>query len=213
MSETSKPADTGSSESFLSRWSRRKVEDKAADSAAAADAQMPNPSTGAPSEAKIAGTPLPERTSSSEIEQKASLPAIDSLTADADFSPFMAKDVDPALRNQAMKKLFTDPHYQFENMDKLDIYIDDYTKSDPIPLEILKKMYQSRALSIFDDEEDEKKEKHAEQNLPDTTPPVSVDADNVPALPESSTQPQTVDNAEVTAVTPEKQLQDLDRQQ
>lgn len=215
MSEASKPADGG--ESFLSRWSRRKIEEKAADKAVVSsvdgDIQAPNSSIGGPSGAKMAGTPLPERTLPSETEQKAPLPAIDSLTVDADFSPFMARDVDPALRNQAMKKLFTDPHYQFENMDKLDIYIDDYSKSDPIPLEILKKMYQSRALSIFDDEEDDEKEKHAKPNDADTTPPVSADADNSPALPESCAESPALGNDQVTSIAPESLPPDANRPQ
>ena len=63
--------------------------------------------------------------------------------------------IDPALRNQAMKKLFADPHYGFDKMDKLDIYIDDYSKPDPIPLEMLKMMYQSKSLFLFADEEKE----------------------------------------------------------
>lgn len=157
MSEPVKPVDGGeaSGESFLSRWSRRKVEVKAAPPAAGIETTVPNSSTGAASGTKMPETPLPEGTLPSETEEKPPLPTIDSLTAESDFSPFMNKDVDPALRNQAMKKLFADPHYQFDNMDKLDIYIDDYSKSDPIPLDILRKMYQSKALFLFEEEEKE----------------------------------------------------------
>jgi hypothetical protein len=43
----------------------------------------------------------------------------------------MASDVAPELRSRALKKLFTDPH--FNVMDGLDTYIDDYGKPDPIP--------------------------------------------------------------------------------
>jgi hypothetical protein len=52
-----------------------------------------------------------------------------------------------------MKKLFTDPHYGFDNMDKLDIYLDDYSKPDPIPLEMLRGLNQAKRLFLFDDEE------------------------------------------------------------
>ena len=79
------------------------------------------------------------------------LPSIETLTPQSDFSAFMAADVAPALRNQAMKKLFTDPHYNV--MDRLDIYIDDYNKPDPLPAHWLRNMHQSKALRLFDDEE------------------------------------------------------------
>jgi hypothetical protein len=64
-----------------------------------------------------------------------------------DFSAFMKPDVDPAVQQAAMKKMFSDPH--FNVMDGLDIYIDDYSKPDPIPLEMLKRMVQSDMLNIF----------------------------------------------------------------
>ena len=63
----------------------------------------------------------------------------------------MKKNVAADMRNQAMKKLFADPHYNV--MDGLDIYISDYTKSDPIPLDMLRKMTQSKALFLFEEEE------------------------------------------------------------
>jgi hypothetical protein len=59
----------------------------------------------------------------------------------------MKPDVDPAVQQAAMKKMFSDPH--FNVMDGLDIYIDDYSKPDPIPLEMLKRMVQSDMLNIF----------------------------------------------------------------
>ncbi|MBL8524106.1 MAG: DUF3306 domain-containing protein [Betaproteobacteria bacterium] len=198
-------------ESFLSRWSRRKTEEKSATVSVAGE--MENPSIGAPSGAKVPGTPLPERTLAPEEKPATPLPDIESLTHEADFSPFMAKDVDPGMRNQAMKKLFADPHYRFDNMDKLDIYIDDYTKSDPIPLEIMKKMYQSRALSLFDDEE-EKEKSGVDSNATDAAAPLSADADktpdSAPALPPDSAGPPSLDKLDSV---PEKQPLDDHRQQ
>ncbi|MGE5088953.1 MAG: DUF3306 domain-containing protein [Candidatus Levyibacteriota bacterium] len=58
------------------------------------------------------------------------LPPIDSLTPDSDFAAFMRPEVDEVLKRGALKKLFSDP--RFNVMDGLDIYIDDYTRSDPI---------------------------------------------------------------------------------
>jgi hypothetical protein len=76
------------------------------------------------------------------------LPPLESLDADSDYTPFMAREVDPATRNAAMKKLFTDPHYNV--MDGLDIYIDDYGKPDPLPPDWIQKMTQSVALGLIE---------------------------------------------------------------
>ena len=48
----------------------------------------------------------------------------------------MARDVAPEVRNAAMKKLFADP--QFNVMDRLDTYIDDYSLPDPLPASMLR---------------------------------------------------------------------------
>ena len=75
---------------------------------------------------------------------------MESLTPDSDFKPFMRPDVEPGVKQAAMKQLFKDPH--FNVMDGLDTYIDDYSIADPIPDEMLKTMYQARQL-LFTDEE------------------------------------------------------------
>ena len=64
-----------------------------------------------------------------------------------DFSAFMKPDVDPAVQQAALKKMFTDPH--FNVMDGLDIYIDDYSKPDPLPQGMLERMVQSDMLNLF----------------------------------------------------------------
>lgn len=161
MSNAEKPDDLP----FLSRWSKKKTEasevthdnSNAPESGRETNA---NTSIGAPFGAKSTENPHPETISPiherKEVSAPAELPPIDSLTHESDFTGFMGKDVEPGLRNQAMKKLFTDPHYQFEQMDKLDIYLDDYSKSDPIPPDMLRRMYQSKSLFLFEDEEKER---------------------------------------------------------
>jgi hypothetical protein len=59
----------------------------------------------------------------------------------------MRPDVDPAVQQAALKKMFTDPH--FNVMDGLDIYIDDYSKPDPLPSGMLERMTQSNMLNLF----------------------------------------------------------------
>lgn len=147
-----KKSETLRDESFLGRWSRRKrtepeqrqdedvkvagvvATQHAADAAAA--------QTGEPAHKDAAAPP-------------ADLPNIEDLTPSSDYRRFMQPDVPRASRNAAMKKLFTDPHFNL--MDGLDIYIDDYTKEDPIPLEMLKDLAQSRMLKLFDEPEEKEK--------------------------------------------------------
>ncbi|MBI5268337.1 MAG: DUF3306 domain-containing protein [Burkholderiales bacterium] len=70
---------------------------------------------------------------------------------DADFSRFVAPDVEPAVRNTALKKLFADPH--FNVMDGLDTYIDDYGRPDPLPAGMLRQMAQAQFLGLFTEDE------------------------------------------------------------
>src|SRR3569832_1769325 len=69
---------------------------------------------------------------------------LEKLRPDDDFSAFMASDVDETVRRSAMKKLFSDPH--FNVMDGLDIYIDDYNKFEPIPAAMLASLSHARGL-------------------------------------------------------------------
>lgn len=76
------------------------------------------------------------------------------LTADSDYSVFMAKGVAPEVKNAAMKKLFSDPHYNI--MDGLDIYIDDYSSPEIMPKSMLRKMASARVLNLFTDDDEAK---------------------------------------------------------
>jgi hypothetical protein len=77
---------------------------------------------------------------------------VHALTPESDFSAFTGVNVSPEVSNAAMKKLFTDPHYNV--MDGLDIYIDDYSKPDPLPLSMLRQMVSAQFLNLFDEEKD-----------------------------------------------------------
>ena len=135
------PDDTKAPEGFsLKRWSRRKLE--AARESAAADSKAPL----APVALQDANVPLatvpPIPVAASEVP----LPPVDSLTIDSDFTAFLQSKVDEALKRQALKKLFADP--RFNVMDGLDVYIDDYTKSVPIPPDILERLMKHFDFSI-----------------------------------------------------------------
>ena len=117
----------GDAERFsLSRWSRRKLEGAAeAPAPASAPAVVPAPAT-APG---VSVPPAP-------VE----LPPVESLTFDSDFTAFLRPGVDDKVKRAALKQLFRDP--RFNVMDGLDTYIDDYTKADPIPPDILADLLQ-----------------------------------------------------------------------
>ncbi len=135
---------------FLGRWSRRKVdiaqgkplEEPVVAAAPVADAKVPAAQSQVPQEAL---EPPPEKKALTLADAKL-------LTKNSDFKPFMAGDVTPDVRNAAMKQLFADPH--FNVMDGLDTYIDDYSRSDPIPEAMLRQMTSAKFLNLFDDEED-----------------------------------------------------------
>ena len=86
-----------------------------------------------------------DKASTAEITDPESLLA--NLTPDSDFGQFLRQEIGEEVRRKAMKTLFADPH--FNVMDGLDIYIDDYTISDPIPEAMLATLNQARGL-IFD---------------------------------------------------------------
>ena len=143
-----------STEAFLSRWSRRK---QAEDEVRVAEDQVvaPKPASDNALPAGAVKNQYPQASSGTAAEgaqppSVIELPALESLTPQSDFKPFMQSGIASATRNAALKKLFTDPH--FNVMDGLDTYIDDYTKSDPIPEEWLKTMWQSRS-TLFSPEE------------------------------------------------------------
>lgn len=151
---------TESDKGFLGRWSQRK--------AALAQGKVPEePATAAPKPSLAATTnpTLPEST----VPDASTSPTADAppprppvltladvsqLTKDSDFKPFMAGNVTADVRNAAMRKLFADP--QFNVMDGLDIYIDDYSVFEPIPESMLRQMVSAKFLNLFPDEEDQK---------------------------------------------------------
>jgi hypothetical protein len=131
-------------DNFLGRWSRRKHaarRGEALPEPVAPPAETPAPVTAAAAPAAPAETAAPQE-----------LPPLESLRGlESEYKEFLRPGVDPATRGAALKKLFGDPH--FNQMDGLDVYIDDYTKADPIPNAMLRVLNQARGLGLFDDEE------------------------------------------------------------
>ncbi|MES2992768.1 MAG: DUF3306 domain-containing protein [Pseudomonadota bacterium] len=162
---------------FLSRWSRRKaqVRDGAAVLPVAEPAQVPAPATPSSVEAPVVARAAPA--SADVVPTAPPLPTladVAQLTRESDYSRFVAGGVDEGVKRAAMKKLFTDPH--FNVMDGLDTYIDDYGKPDPIPLAMLRQMNQSKILKLFDDDEEEKKDKDKPAPAADVATPETLNA-------------------------------------
>ena len=184
-----------SDEGFLSRWSRRKVEVK--QGAVTEDRPRPEP-IAQPEIATPAGSPITGDTPTSlapagrgiegegaaptePVEEATPPPTLEDvahLTPSSDYTPFLTRNVDESVKRAALKKLFTDPH--FNVMDGLDTYIDDYSKFEPIPESMLRRMTQSKFLGLFDDEE---KMKSSEA----TDPKASTDGGTSPAVTQSTT--------------------------
>lgn len=111
-------SDVEDDDSFLSRWSRRKV--AAREGEPLPEAPPAEPVAAAPAESAIAASPA-----------KAELPPVESLEGlKSDYRAFMQPGVDEGVKRAAIKKLFADPH--FNVMDGLDVYIDDYTQFEPL---------------------------------------------------------------------------------
>jgi hypothetical protein len=119
-----------SKEKFLERWSRLKREE--------------------------AKKPLEQK----DDAAPPALPSVDKLTPESDFSGFMHPKVEDALRRVALKKLFSDPHFNVP--DPFEAYSGDWTGGEPISEEMLATLNQARTL-LFPEEEKKQPEQAKEE--------------------------------------------------
>jgi len=124
---------------FFNRWSKRP-------DSPAPDAPQPM----ATSIASPSSAPQPGPQDPATLEQA------QRLTPQDDFRAFVRPEVAPEVRNTAMRQLFSDPH--FNVMDGLDIYIDDYNRPDPLPLDDLKRMVSAQAMRLLKSESESESE-------------------------------------------------------
>ena len=127
-------------EGFLSRWSRLKAEQPTAAPPAAA-------------------SPIAHEEKASGDGEAPVLPNVEELTIDSDFRGFLDPKVDENVRRAAMRKLFSDPH--FNVMDGLDVYIEDYSKTEPIPAAMLASLTQAKRILRWAEGKDEEVEGEA----------------------------------------------------
>jgi Protein of unknown function (DUF3306) len=181
---------------FLSRWSRRKQDVRAG--VPVAELPMPD-AIQAPAPAKMLQTldlkpnsPLAQQNIAQAATNTVAIdgaeldasgnpgalppaPTLDdakALTIESDFKPYMVSNVSPEVKNAAMKKLFTDPHYNV--MDMMDTYVDDYSKSDPIPEAMLKEMVSVKFLKLFERDEEEAGADNEKVQTAALTPPLAL---------------------------------------
>ena len=215
------PVDPTDDKGFsLRRWSQRKA---AARAAARPNAERDEPAhaSGARS---VADKPVAQRTSGAQSSQSdevretvayakpasarplpgdaptgqdapppSPLPAIDSLSIESDFTAFMQPGVDESLKRGALKKLFSDP--RFNVMDGLDVYIDDYSKPDPIDPAIVRTLAQARYIFnppatrvtaegyVEDIPEEDLRKAGRDAHTEEEAPPEAVAQDAAAALP------------------------------
>jgi hypothetical protein len=162
-------------EAFLSRWSRLKNE-----------AKQP-----APPEERPAAEPVAGQAAAAAKAPAPELPPLDKLTIDSDYRDFFHPKVDEGTRRAALKKLFSDPH--FNVMDGLDVYIDDYSTTEPIPPAMLAGLRQAQKILEWAKQDEEERRKQAEQlaagehrelESPATASPSEIGfEESVPAVP------------------------------
>lgn len=187
---------TTEDDNFFSRWSRRKVQVRSGQPlpvepsspapappetmARAATLQAPDlPTTAQPSADAAPPQPVSEKPPVLTLDDVAQ------LTRDADFKPFIGRQVPAEVRNAAMKKLFTDPHYNV--MDGLDIYIDDYSQPSPLSAAMMAKMVGAQFLKLVDDPNEAKPAAVAVAPASDAAPQAAPADSDAPAQPPADT--------------------------
>ena len=81
------------------------------------------------------------------------LPPVEKLTAESDFTGFMHPKVEHALRRVALKKLFSDPHFNIP--DPFEPYSGNFNVEDPISPELLATLKQADQLVFGEKQEQE----------------------------------------------------------
>jgi hypothetical protein len=198
---TRNPAQPGrpvQDETFLQRWSRRKLAAER-DAGVAQPTQPAVEASRAPPAAPAANSAQPGRHAASAHDQASAqqtasaetsppLPPIESLTFDSDFRAFLQPHVPEDLKREALKKLLHDP--RFNVMDGLDVYIDDY--SVPSPLEPALARSLAHARYIFEPPQTRVNAAGYVEDVAETEADTSSDGDG--ATTELAAEPRTADN-------------------
>ncbi|HWI15175.1 MAG TPA: DUF3306 domain-containing protein [Burkholderiales bacterium] len=142
----------GEEKNFLSRWSRLKTRARQEAAAESAPAGAPPQDAGSAAiqQARDAGE-------GPRDAEAPAVPPVEALDMDSDYRPFFHPKIEEGVRRAALKKLFSDPH--FNVMDGLDVYIDDYSKADPLPAGMLEQLQQAQKIFAWSREDAEERAK------------------------------------------------------
>lgn len=141
------------SDSFLSRWSKRKLEARTnqqlEEKAASSPDSKPLLDREISVDQKIAVNSVDDAPPKGQTVSEPDLPLpteadLVAVEQGGDIKAFMVDKVSTELKNKAFKALFSRP--EFNVMDGLDIYIDDYNKFTPLSQEDIGKMTLSKQL-------------------------------------------------------------------
>ncbi|WP_456281837.1 DUF3306 domain-containing protein [Cupriavidus sp. JZ107] len=200
--------------SFLSRWSRRKAAVREGKAVPAAPAQPVAVPVAPVTDPAKADAPAAAVAPAAEAPPLPTLADVATLKPGDSVARFVAQGVDETVKRAALKTLFADPH--FNVMDGLDIYIDDYSKPDPIPPDVLRRLRQSETLGLFDpiEQTEEAGTAAAGQQAAPADAQDAQDAQaqaessvDVPedgtAEPDAAAQAATAENTQATAAVPD----------
>lgn len=181
------------SDGFLGRWARRKLEVKQEELARQARKQVEAPSVennttevqSSVSEADVSALPKHAQEAAPQAPAVV-LPTeadLDAVSQGGEIRNFMNPQVSGDLRNKAFKALFSQP--QFNQMDFMDVYVDDYSVSKPLTSAMIDMMALGKQLL----------------SRPDLEPPVQMVEQNTAALHNESVElenlnPQMVETGE-----------------
>ncbi|TWO72190.1 DUF3306 domain-containing protein [Caenimonas sedimenti] len=178
---------------FLGRWAKRK---EAVRQGKAVEAEPV-----VPVEVAVPLEPPPQPSGGgSEVQSAPEAPPpptlqdTESLTPTSDFTRFVARDVPPDVKNAALKKLFADPH--FNVMDRLDTYIDDYSKPDPLPASWLRQLASAKFLNFFEEEKKEAEASGGREVADDPTPQSVAQSGTAAARDPQAVPPPADDHAD-----------------
>jgi uncharacterized protein DUF3306 len=199
----------------LRRWSQRKLDatrkSHSGQAHEATPAKAPPATTDSPKRADAAradadsgaaATTMPTAVASSATPQAGEgaqpLPSIESLSIESDFTPFMQPGVDADVKRLALRKLFRDP--RFNVMDGLDVYIDDYSKPDPIDPAVVRTLMQARY--IFDPPKTRVNAEGHVEDVPAETAPADAAGEGAEAAAEQAPALASAASADAALVPP-----------
>lgn len=154
------------SEAFLSRWAKRKQEHQQDLTPKHQETEtLPSETPRAPDEQETEYQQAESQEAAVELSDE-DMPDVETINAQSDVSMFFSKGVSPALKQQALRKLFHQPEFNFRC--PLDEYAEDYSQ--------MPKMTSETAARLKHWAKDKMEQWLDEEEPQDTTPaPQSTD--------------------------------------